>query len=265
MKKFNKHFSSEIEWFNALELFLNKYQIKIKNKSLYLQAFTHKTYKNENSINYDYERFEFLGDAIIGYLVSIFLFNYPDNNYQEDKLTLYRSELVRGDTFNKVIKKNELNKFCLLGRGQEDSEDNNNIHADIFEALIAAIVIDNNLNFSVVNDFLNKVLFSNFNPNKFNIDPKSDFQIKIQKHRDLSFFYKETINEDKSYNSELYVRMPNWQGNNVLLFGTGSGKNKQIAQQNAAINALSKNENLFLHEIPEIKESKLNNKDKVKK
>ncbi len=261
MKRFNKYFNSEIEWFESLELFLETYGIKIKNKSLYLQAFTHKTYKNENNINYDYERFEFIGDSIIQYLVSIFLFK-TNNNYKEDKLTLYRAELVKGETLSKVVKKYEIDKFALLGKGQEESKDNDNIYADIFEALIAAIMLDNNQNFTIVNNLLKKILFVNFDANKFNIDPKSDFQIKIQKHKDLEFFYREYINEDKTYTSELYVRMPNWKGNNVLLFGFGSGKNKQIAQQNAASDALSKNESWLSDE-----ENNVDNKQtqKIKK
>jgi hypothetical protein len=70
-------------------------------------------------------------------------------------------------------------------------------------------MFDNNQNFTIVNNLLKQILFINFDVNKFNIDPKSDFQIKIQKHKDLEFFYKEYINEDKTYTSELYVKMPN--------------------------------------------------------
>jgi hypothetical protein len=59
-------------------------------------------------------------------------------------------------------------------------------------------MFDNNQNFTIVNNLLKQILFINFDVNKFNIDPKSDFQIKIQKHKDLEFFYKEYINEDKT-------------------------------------------------------------------
>ena len=109
-----------------------------KNKNLLLQALTHKSCGRENN-----ERFEFLGDAVLGYVVADLLFCQRPKA-AEDTLTLMRSSLVKGETLADVAKVLDLGSYLLLGVGERKSggHQRNSILADALEAIIGAVHID---------------------------------------------------------------------------------------------------------------------------
>ncbi|TDJ25348.1 MAG: ribonuclease III [Gammaproteobacteria bacterium] len=108
------------------------------NKDLLLQALTHKSRGKENN-----ERLEFLGDAVLGYVVADLLF-YRRQEAAEDTLTLMRSSLVKGETLADVAKGLGLGDYLRLGVGEQKSGGHrrSSILADTLEAIIGAVHID---------------------------------------------------------------------------------------------------------------------------
>src|SRR3989344_4866349 len=95
---------------------------EIKNKSLLTQAFTHRSYLNETKEKMQSnERLEFLGDSIISFVVSKYLYEkYPE--FDEGSLTNLRSLLVNTKTLGELAKSLGFGKFLLLSKGEEDSK-----------------------------------------------------------------------------------------------------------------------------------------------
>ncbi len=113
-----------------------------KDKRLLLEAFTHSSYANENA-DISYERLEFLGDSILGFVVSSFLFNrYP--NEDEGFLTKAKASIVSGKTLAYVMDEMGLIKYVRTAQGsiQQEVTQSSNVKEDIFESIIGAIMID---------------------------------------------------------------------------------------------------------------------------
>lgn len=120
---------------NALDKLQQKIGYQFDNPMLLQQALTHKSYSRTNN-----ERLEFIGDAVLGYLVGSMLYrHYPD--LQEDALSLMRAQLVRGKTLAQVALQIELPEFLLLGSGELRSggRQRASILADALEAVIGAV------------------------------------------------------------------------------------------------------------------------------
>lgn len=130
-----------------------------KNKSLLQTALTHKTYAFEAETPLEFnERLEFLGDSILNFIVSEQL--YKTNSYfSEGELTRRRSISVNNIFLAKIAKKFNIGNFLLLGKGelkQNGSMNNTNL-SNAFEAIIAAIYLDSDID-TVRNFILNKIL-----------------------------------------------------------------------------------------------------------
>lgn len=108
-----------------------------KDKELVQRAFTHSSYAHLKNIR-SYERLEFLGDSVLGFVISAEIFGiYRDS--QEGDLTKMREKIVEGKNLAEMSKKLHLDKYV---RVVKNLEINDNIMADICESLIAAIYID---------------------------------------------------------------------------------------------------------------------------
>ncbi|MBP9743705.1 MAG: ribonuclease III [Burkholderiales bacterium] len=119
-----------------------KLNYKFKNVALLTQALTHKSYSKLN-----YERFEFVGDSILDYVVALNLYNqYPD--LAEGELSKMRSALVNEATLVNIAQELELGKYLLLENGEEKSGGRfrASILADSVEAVFAAISFDSDFN-----------------------------------------------------------------------------------------------------------------------
>lgn len=127
----------------------NKSLPVFKNKRLEELAFTHRSYLNENKeeSKESNERLEFLGDSILSYVVSQFLYkNYP--HLPEGKLTDLRTALVNRETLAQMSRLLGFGKYLKLSRGEEHSggRENTAILANTFEAFIAALFFDQGIN-----------------------------------------------------------------------------------------------------------------------
>ncbi|MBO5389557.1 MAG: ribonuclease III, partial [Lachnospiraceae bacterium] len=119
-----------------------------KNKALLDIAFTHKSYTNENLVkkHESYERFEYLGDAILEFLVSKYLFEtYPQ--MPEGELTRLRASIVCEFTLSKLSRELKLGSYGYFSRGERNTGGSNrdSILCDMFESLLGAIYLDSGL------------------------------------------------------------------------------------------------------------------------
>ncbi len=166
--------------FEKLEKILN---IKVKDKDLFLTAFTHRSYLNEHS-TYELpsnERLEFLGDAVLQLLSSEHLFkNYPN---PEGDLTNFRAAIVCTESLALEAGRLGYGEFLLLSKGEEASggRDREYILANTFESVLGAIFLQEGL--EKCREFVEKELFykvSGIIDNKSYKDAKSEFQEKAQ-------------------------------------------------------------------------------------
>ena len=221
------------------EKFEEKAGVNFKDKSLLKQAFTHRSYINENrgsSLEHN-ERLEFLGDAVLELVITDYLYKrLKDSN--EGELTSLRSALVNADTCSLVAQKLGANDFLLLSKGEtkDTGRARQYILANTLEAIIGAIYIDQG--YEVAKNFiLTHVapLIEDILKEGAWIDAKSLFQEKAQEYAGLTPTYK-TVREsgpdhDKHFTVSVSV--------GPELYGEGEGKSKQDAEQEAARAALN--------------------------
>jgi ribonuclease-3 len=154
-----------------------------KNKLLLREAMTHRTYAVENSLPYDNQRLEFLGDAVLEIVLSEHLFLlYPDS--REGELTKMRSAMVNQSSLAKLARNIDLGSFMITGKGEKESGgcDRDSTLSDLFEALIGAFYLDTDLD--TVKTFILKLVKEEFPvPEKLLLDlnPKGILQEYSQK------------------------------------------------------------------------------------
>lgn len=212
--------------------------ISFKNESLLQQALVHRSYLNENPALHlvSNERLEFLGDAVLGFVVADELYS-RSSEFSEGDLTKLRSVLVRGETLSRIASSLQLGDYLYLGRGEEDSggrSRSRNLSSGL-EAVIGAVFLDQG--FDVARGFILRLLGSEFDSvveDKITDDYKSRLQQIIQSERKITPVYR-TIEEvgpdhDKIFTVEVLA------GDTIL--GRGSGKSKRAAEMDAARQAL---------------------------
>jgi ribonuclease-3 len=211
--------------------------IKFMDPLILTRALTHRSYMNEHPESLeDNERLEFLGDAVLDFLVGAWLYNrFPE--MPEGNLTRLRSALVRTENLAQFAVSIQLGEAMLLGRGEQEGggRDRPALLCATFEALIGAIYLD--LGIERVNNFIEPMLelstrkILHGNKDK---DPKSTLQEWAQAQGLGTPFYK-TVNSygpdhAKSFLIEVYI-------DNVVQ-GSGVGHSKQAAAKLAAEQAL---------------------------
>ncbi|MFZ5844951.1 MAG: ribonuclease III [Patescibacteria group bacterium] len=213
--------------------------IKFKNSDLLTQAFVHRSYLNENKqIAASNERLEFLGDAVLSFLTSHYLYqSYPE--YPEGTLTNIRSSLVKTQSLAQVAQTLSLGELLLLSRGEEASggRTNSSLLADAFEALLGAIFLDQGI--EACQKFLTVYLFPKTRQiveMKTYLDYKSLLQEVIQEDLRISPAYRLVKSEGPDHAKTFWMEV--LVGDRVL--GQGKGRSKQEAEQAAAQSALEK-------------------------
>lgn len=208
-----------------------------QDEDLLKQALTHSSFANEQKINKlkNYERLEFLGDAVLELVSSEFLF-CEHKEMPEGQLTRLRASMVCEPALAYCARDIDLGAYILLGRGEEATGGRNrdSIISDVMEAVIGAIFLDGGIENAkayiyrfVLSDLDNKMLF---------IDSKTLLQEEIQKRSDSQLRY-ELVSEqgpehDKEFQVAAYL--------NDALIGSGTGRTKKSAEQQAAYEALKR-------------------------
>lgn len=214
--------------------FLEKYGIKIKNQELLLTALTHSSYSNEHKVK-NYERLEFLGDAVLQILISDYL--YKNYNESEGQMSKTRASYVCESACAKYAEAIGFKPYIRVGHGQLNNI-NDTIVADIFESIMGCIYLDQGLD-SAKKLFDQVVIPCIKNHNIFFGDYKSKLQELVQTTKE-SLEYR-LINEtgpahDKVFEVEVII--------GDIVYGRGKGKSKKEAEQMAAADAYKKQANL---------------------
>ncbi|OYS20819.1 ribonuclease III [Lactobacillus taiwanensis] len=213
-----------------------KYGIKFNNEKLLEDAFTHSSYANEHPGRKDYEKLEFLGDAVLELAVSDYLYrHFPKLN--EGELTRMRSNIVRTEGFSEFAIECGFPKEINLGKGEEKAgaRKRKTLLEDVFEAFNGALFLDQGM--PAVQHFLHLTVYPLIAEGDFNAsrDYKTELQERLQVNGPVKIEYQ-VIDEDESKPSFKVQLLVN--GEKV---SEGQGRNKKAAEQQAAQAALAKN------------------------
>ena len=213
--------------------------VSYKDRSLLEKALTHRSYLNEAKDKRESnERLEFLGDAILSFLVSKHLFaTYTD--LPEGELTNLRSAIVRTTTLATIAKQLDLGSYLFLSKGEEEGggRSNSSLLADGFESIVGSMFLDQGL--IAVEPFISRLLIPllpDIIANRTYIDFKSELQERVQEVQHISPMYRVLQEEGPDHAKQFTVGVFIQQDN----LGTGQGKSKQEAEQDAARLALEK-------------------------
>lgn len=210
--------------------FLTKLDIKINNKKLLETALTHSSYSHEHKMAKNYERLEFLGDSVLSLIISDYFYNFT--NFSEGEMSKKRSAFVCEQALAFYAEKINLISYIKVGQGQLNNI-NSTIIADVFEAVIGVIYLDQGLNET------KKFIYNTIIPwvkkdfHFFN-DYKSLLQESIKNNGIIEYvLVKETgDSHDKTFIIDVKI--------GDITYGRGIGKNKKEAEQQAAKNAYQK-------------------------
>lgn len=213
-----------------------KYGIKFNNEKLLEDAFTHSSYANEHPGRKDYEKLEFLGDAVLELAVSDYLYrHFPRLN--EGELTRMRSNIVRTEGFSEFAIECGFPEEINLGKGEEKAgaRRRKTLLEDVFEAFNGALFLDQGM--PAVQHFLHLTVYPLIAEGDFNAsrDYKTELQERLQVNGPVKIEYQ-VIDEDESKPSFKVQLLVN--GEKV---SEGQGRNKKAAEQQAAQAALDKN------------------------
>jgi len=221
-----------------LEQFEERAGIKFKDERLLKQAFTHRSYINENrgSALLHNERMEFLGDAVLELVITDYLYERM-KDASEGEMTALRSALANAETCARVATELGVNNYLLLSKGEAKDTGRARLYilANTLEAIIGALYLDQG--YDAAKEFILKhvaPLIEEIQKSGAWIDAKSLFQEMAQEHIGFTPVYK-TIDESGP-DHDKHFRVEVWVGKEV--YGTGEGKSKQDAEQAAAEQAL---------------------------
>ena len=220
-----------------IEKLLEELEINYNNIKLYERALTHTSYANENRVE-SYERLEYLGDAVLELAISDYM--YKNTEYEEGKMTKYRSHYVCENANYEYSTMLKLNDYLRLGHGEEErgGKYRKAIVADIFESFMGAMYLD--LGYDAVKEFIYKhiiPLIENKNIEFFD-DYKSVLQELVQtdkKSLEYVIVKEEGPAHDKTFT--IVVKIDD------IIYGTGTAHSKKEAEQIAAHDALRKAQN----------------------
>lgn len=215
-------------------------KLKITNTILFQTAFTHRSYLNEHAEckNPSNERLEFLGDSVLQLLSSEFLFiKHP--TAPEGDLTNYRAAVVCTESLAAESKRLGYGELLLLSKGEEvtGGRSREYILANTFEAVMGAMYLEYGLD--VVKKFVQRELFYKIEDiitKESYKDAKSKFQETAQEKIGITPVYKVLdswgLDHEKTFKVGVFLKDD--------LYGEGSGRSKQKAEQSAALKALDK-------------------------
>jgi len=208
---------------------------KFKNKNLLKTALTHTSYAYENNVESN-EKLEYLGDSILEFLSSKYLFNNY-KNLTEGEMTKVRATVVCEESLHKIALKHNFSDFLYLGKSESSNKANLSkaILADSIEAVIAGIYLDSGL--EEAEKFIIKNLAEPIKIASQNVgikDYKTVLQEKLQIHGNVDIKYY-IIKESGPDHNKIFESKVECNGK---LLGTGLGKTKKASEMEAAKNAL---------------------------
>jgi len=211
---------------------------KFRNSLLLAEALTHPSLGHETQrYHFDYQRLEFLGDAVLQLVITEHLFR----NFRveaEGQLTKLRSRLVSRDALKTHAAALDLGRYILMGRGEETSggRERTSTLADTFEALIGALYLDGGI--EVAKNFIlaqTRGDLEKLAEEPVDINPKGDLQEFLQSISPRSPIY-ELVSQSGPEHEKTFISQVVWEG---IVLGQGSGRSKKQAETAAALEALN--------------------------
>lgn len=203
---------------------------KFKKTKLLIKALTHSSYSNEHKVESN-ERLEFLGDAIIEFIITERL--YLEFNEKEGDLSKIRASIVSEKPLSEAIDDLGLEKFLLKGVGESKNVISSKaVKCDMFEAIVGAIFLDGGIDNAKT--FFNKALgekLLNIKINGYVDDPKTKLQEMLKQAKIVYQTSKSGADHMPTYKSNVYI--------NDVKMGKGKGSNKRAAEEMAASNAIN--------------------------
>ena len=219
-----------------IEKIENNINYYFKDKKLLQTALTHVSYANENNVN-SYEKLEFLGDSILEFISSKYLYeNFT--NLSEGELTKVRAQVVCEESLKDIATKHELYNYILVGKSEKANKGSKKsaILADCIEALIAAIYFDGGLDKAeefIINNLKESMEYAT---NHIGMrDYKTVLQEKLQKDGDVHIEYN-IIKEEGPDHDKIFTAEVKCDGK---ILARGEGKSKKMAEMQAAKIALN--------------------------
>ena len=211
--------------------FLERFNIKFKNSKLLETALTHSSYANEHKGCDNYERLEFLGDAVLEVVTSEYF--YLHTNYKEGEMTKHRANYVCEKALATYAKELGIDENIRLGHGQMHNL-NDTIIADVFEAVVGAIYLDQG--YSVAKKHIDTIIIPYIKKEMdFNADYKTKLQELVQTgKKSVEYEVVKEYGEAHKKVFEVVVKIDN------IIYGKGRGSSKKEAEQRAALDAYNK-------------------------
>lgn len=218
-----------------LEELENKIEYCFNDKTLLRQALTHSSFANEQKINRyaDYERLEFLGDAVLELVSSEFLF-HENLSMKEGELTKLRASMVCESALAYCAREFGLEEYILLGKGEEmtGGRTKDSIISDVMEAIIGAIYLDSGMD--KAKGYIRRFILSDLENKQLFYDAKTSLQELVQRDNKGILHYELISEEGPDHAKEFIVDAML----DEVKIGTGSGRTKKAAEQQAAYEAL---------------------------
>lgn len=212
--------------------------VRFRDYSLLARALAHRSYVNERESSglENNERLEFLGDAVLDFVVGAYLYHrFPEMN--EGNLTELRSALVKTKTLADLARQLDLGAFLRLGHGESESggRERSPALAGVFEAVIGAVYLDQGL--PVVKPLIEKLIepvLEQILAQSLQKDAKSEFQVWAQAELGITPQYQTAGSDGPDHAKRFVVEVLVGK----TLWGVGQGSSKQSAAQAAAREAL---------------------------
>lgn len=220
--------------YSALESKIGYKFVEIKNLE---EALTHRSYRFEEGLDYDNQRLEFLGDAVLGFLLADYVFRKKEGQ-PEGVLTVLRSSVASGSALAELAAELGLGEYLFLGKGEivSGGKKRDSNLADVMESVLGAVYIDGGLDsVRIVFDRLFNKGLKNLKMNIWQDNPKGLLQHIAQKYYNSEVVYniisKEGPMHKLVFTAEAFIKDHN-------LKSIGKGTTKQLAQVNAAFELL---------------------------
>jgi len=220
---------------HSLEELERRIGYRFRDRALLKQAMTHSSFTNEQRIRRmpNYERLEFLGDAVLELVASEFLFR-EHASMPEGELTKLRASMVCEPSLAFCARDLELGEFMLLGKGEENTggRGRDSLTCDVMEAVIGAIYLDGGMEHA--KEFIYRFILSDLEDKQLFYDSKSSLQELIQGKLKKEYSY-ELLEVSGPEHDKIFHVSVQMEGE---VLGRGEGKTKKAAEQQAAYRAL---------------------------
>ena len=220
--------------------FTDQLGVEFRDLSLLSRALTHRSYLNENpgAALEDNERLEFLGDAVIDFIVAGFLYHrFPEMD--EGELTALRAALVRAESLAGFARQFDLGRYLRLGLGEEENggRERTPLLCATFEAVAGAIYLDHGLEAArPLIERLIRPALEEIQAGELHKDAKSEFQVWAQARFNVTPHYRVSGSEGPDHARTFTVQVMVGQD----IWGEGRGRSKQVAAQAAAAEAMAR-------------------------